>query len=52
MTNERKHSIWLAMMKEREVCVIFNIKKQSTFSTKLEKKELMMSQENDVIHRL
>ena len=41
--NERKHNIWLAMIKEREVHIIFNIKKQSAFSTKLEKKKLMMS---------
>ena len=40
------------MIKEKEVCVIFNIKKQSAFSIKLEKKKLMMSQENNIIHRL
>ena len=40
------------MTKEKEVCVISNIKKQSASSTRLEKKKLMMSQENNVIYRL
>ena len=40
------------MTKEREVCVISNIKKWSAFPTRLEKKKLMMFQENNVIHRL
>ena len=52
MTSERKHNMKLTVIKEREICVIFNIKKQSAFSTKLEKKKLMMFQESNVIHKL
>ena len=32
--------------------MIFNVKKQSAFSTKLEKKKLMMFQENNAVRRL
>ena len=40
------------MTKRKEICVISNVKKWSAFSIKLEKKKLIMSQENNIIHRL